>query len=146
MKSLSCVLMLWVLLILTGCGPAAASNYVPTVDTVTSAADITIDETAQNIHITQAGSTVHGEILEDCEVGFEKLDFKYSFKSDEELTLGDQSLQFVRSLATTGGFSAVDSRLFAVWKTPTHTKSQLSVSIEVEIHPDQIIYRTTCKR
>jgi len=131
------------LLLITACGPES-SSYTPTQDTITTSADITIDASA--IHITTLGPTVQSETIDECVIGFDQEDLPYSFKSNEELILNSQTVEYLRPLATAAGASAGDSRLFAVWKVPTHMVQQVNYTIEIEVQPTKIIYRNTCVR
>lgn len=131
------------LAIVTACGPES-SSYTPTQDTITTSADITID--ASTIHIVNPGATVQSEKIDECVIGFDQENLSYSFKSNEELVLNSQTIEYLRPLATAAGASPGDSRLFAVWQVPAHMVQQVNYSIEIEIQPTKIIYRNTCVR
>lgn len=131
------------LLMLTACGPQS-SSYTPTQDTISTTASITIDGSARIIHITDKGPSVQSETIDECVIGFDQEDLSYSFSSNDELTLNDQVMDYLRPLASAAELPGVDSRLFAVWGLPPQMVRQVSYTIEIEIQPSKLIYRNSC--
>ncbi len=135
------------LLVLTvgvvACGPDS-NSYTPTVDTVSRTAEIEINGATRHISIVSQGESIPSRTIDACVIGFDTKDLAYSEESADELVLGSQTLEYVRPLVRPESAAGVDGRLFAVWKMPSYTTQQVTYSIEVEIHPDHMIYRNTC--
>ncbi|MBC7659360.1 MAG: hypothetical protein H7249_06600 [Chitinophagaceae bacterium] len=130
---------------LTGCGPQA-SSYTPTTDTIVATSPISIDAAAKSIEVQGSPASVQSQVIDECVIGFDQLNLPYEVKSTDELLLNNQSLSYLRPLATPESIPSVDERLFAVWKVPKRMVGQVAYSIEVEIKANEIIYRNTCSR
>ncbi|RZA22549.1 MAG: hypothetical protein EOP10_15140 [Proteobacteria bacterium] len=126
------------------CGADNSNSYTPTSDTLTTTAVTTVDTGA--IHIVSKDPPVQSSLIDECSLGFDQENLAYTIRSNEELTLGGQTFEFLRPLATTSTAPNIDPRLFAVWKLPSQTVGQVTYTFEVEIRSDSIIYRNTCVR
>ncbi len=129
--------------ILTACGPDS-NVYDPAHDTVSVSASITIEAKAQSIQVFDAEPIVRSHTIEGCEINIENGVLPFAFASNDELTLNSQTLEYIRPLASPPANPEGDSRLYAVWKIPTHRVGQVSYNIEIEIQAAKIIYRNTC--
>lgn len=130
--------------VLVACGAGSDGGYIPVKDTIQTDAPIQIS--SSQIEILEPGPTVSSSLISPCEISFEANTISYELLADDQLKIEDDTLTFLRPLATQPHVSGVPDGLFGVWQLPSRVFDGVTFSIEIEIQASKIIYRNNCTR
>ncbi len=138
---LVCVLVLWS----CGAGSNESSVITPT-DTISSTATVRFNTTTSQVEVLETGPDPKSETFDVCTFSMDSVtgELPYSLLSANTLSFNGANFSFKRSLKSPKTKAGVADRIFSVWGSQDITVEGVTLSQELEIEPELLIFRMTC--
>lgn len=133
--------------ILWSCGAASDDSTVITPsDSISSVVKVRFNSANDTITVLEKGRDAQSQVFEICSLDMSTIsgDLTYALKDQNTLQLGSSSFDFKRSLTSPKTEDGVASRIFSVWGNPDIIREGVTLSLELEIEPDQLTFRMNC--
>jgi hypothetical protein len=133
--------------ILWSCGAASDdTSVIPPSDSISSTVKVRFNSANDSITVLEKGRDVQSEVFEICSLDMSPItgDLSYQLVDQNTLQLENVRYNFKRALSPAQSLPGVEGRIFSVWSSPDILREGVTLSLELEIQPDQLTIRMNC--